>query len=121
MLVAEYASVGYMAKRIQMRKNRFLAIQKMAEQKKNEALHASNANINDASNNLDLGPGLPKQTVSLLQCITFSNTRLRTCSTFRYLCSKFELVSSVAQIFLVFFSSNRVLHNNPNHQSGECP
>ena len=103
MLVAEYASVGYMAKRIQMRKNRFLAIQKMAEQKKNEALHASNANINDASNNLDLGPGLPKQTVSLLQCITFSNTRLRTCSTFRYLCSKFELVSSVAQIFLVFF------------------
>jgi hypothetical protein len=55
-----------MAKRIQMRKNRFLAIQKMAEQKKNEALHASNANINDATN-LDLGPGLPKQTVSILQ------------------------------------------------------
>jgi len=51
--------VGYMAKRIQMRKNRFLAIQKMAEQKKNEALHASNANINDVTN-LDLGP---KQTV----------------------------------------------------------
>ena len=59
--VSEYASVGYMAKRIQMRKNRFLAIQKMAEQKKNEALHASNANINNDSNNLDLGP---KQTVS---------------------------------------------------------
>ena len=35
---AEYASVGYMAKRIQMRKNRFLALQKMAEQKKNEAM-----------------------------------------------------------------------------------
>jgi len=52
----EYASVGYMAKRIQMRKNRFLAIQKMAEQKKNEALHASNANINNDQNNLDLGP-----------------------------------------------------------------
>ena len=34
----EYASVGYMAKRIQMRKNRFLALQKMAEQKKNEAM-----------------------------------------------------------------------------------
>ena len=49
-----------MAKRIQMRKNRFLAIQKMAEQKKNEALHASNANINNDTN-LDLGP---KQTVS---------------------------------------------------------
>ena len=29
---SEYASVGYMAKRIQMRKNRFLALQKMAEQ-----------------------------------------------------------------------------------------
>jgi len=56
----EYASVGYMAKRIQMRKNRFLAIQKMAEQKKNEALHASNANINNDQNNLDLGP---KQTM----------------------------------------------------------
>ena len=27
-----------MAKRIQMRKNRFLALQKMAEQKKNEAM-----------------------------------------------------------------------------------
>lgn len=57
----EYASVGYMAKRIQMRKNRFLALQKMAEQKKNEALNASNAmNANDG------GPpdhhGMPKQT-----------------------------------------------------------
>ena len=91
-----------MAKRIQMRKNRFLAIQKMAEQKKNEALHASNANINDAGNNLDLGPGLPKQTVS--QCtLILQHTRLRTCSTFRYLCSKFELAGSVAQIFLGFF------------------
>lgn len=67
-LFVEYASVGYMAKRIQMRKNRFLAIQKMAEQKKNEALHASNANINDATN-LDLGPGIPKQTVSFFLVI----------------------------------------------------
>lgn len=30
----EYATVGYMAKRIQMRKNRFMAIQKLAEQTK---------------------------------------------------------------------------------------
>ncbi len=55
----EYASVGYMAKRIQMRKNRFLALQKMAEQKKNEALSAAAA-LGDG------GPdhhGLPKQTV----------------------------------------------------------
>uniref|UniRef100_A0AAR5Q1C1 Gamma-aminobutyric acid receptor subunit beta n=1 Tax=Dendroctonus ponderosae TaxID=77166 RepID=A0AAR5Q1C1_DENPD len=45
----EYATVGYMAKRIQMRKNRFLAIQKIAEQKKL---------------NVDGGPDdhLPKQT-----------------------------------------------------------
>ena len=59
----EYASVGYMAKRIQMRKNRFLALQKMAEQKKNEAMNATNAAMNDG------GPpdhhGIPKQTVSL--------------------------------------------------------
>lgn len=49
---AEYATVGYMAKRIQMRKNRFLAIQKIAEQKKL---------------NVDGGPDgdhAPKQTVS---------------------------------------------------------
>lgn len=61
-LVSEYASVGYMAKRIQMRKNRFLALQKMAEQKKNEAMNATNAALNDG------GPpdhhGIPKQTVS---------------------------------------------------------
>ncbi|XP_073974610.1 resistant to dieldrin isoform X8 [Rhodnius prolixus] len=50
----EYATVGYMAKRIQMRKNRFLAIQKLAEQK---------------SKSLDAHPGpgdadhAPKQTV----------------------------------------------------------
>jgi hypothetical protein len=62
---AEYASVGYMAKRIQMRKNRFLAIQKMAEQKKNEALHSSNANIHEATN-MELASNMPKQTVSFL-------------------------------------------------------
>ncbi len=59
----EYASVGYMAKRIQMRKNRFLAIQKMAEQKKNEAIHCSNANIHEAVAN---DQNQPKQTVSIL-------------------------------------------------------
>ncbi|XP_017842271.1 gamma-aminobutyric acid receptor subunit beta isoform X1 [Drosophila busckii] len=32
----EYATVGYMAKRIQMRKQRFMAIQKIAEQKKQQ-------------------------------------------------------------------------------------
>ena len=45
-----------MAKRIQMRKNRFLALQKMAEQKKNEAMNANNA-MNDG--------GIPKQTVNI--------------------------------------------------------
>ncbi len=36
MVLTEYATVGYMAKRIQMRKNRIQALQKMAEQKKKE-------------------------------------------------------------------------------------
>lgn len=57
-LISEYATVGYMAKRIQMRKNRFLAIQKIAEQKKL---------------NVDGGPDsdhAPKQTVSFrLSCL----------------------------------------------------
>ena len=66
-VISEYASVGYMAKRIQMRKNRFLALQKMAEQKKNEAMMAA-AN---AARQVEVGladggidhHGLPKQTV----------------------------------------------------------
>ena len=62
--------MGYMAKRIQMRKNRFLALQKMAEQKKNEALNAAtNVALNDGGPD---HPGMPKQTVStafgLLHC-----------------------------------------------------
>nr|AHW29556.1 GABA-gated chloride channel subunit transcript variant B [Cyrtorhinus lividipennis] len=50
----EYATVGYMAKRIQMRKNRFLAIQKLAEQKqKSLESHAGPGDSDHA----------PKQTV----------------------------------------------------------
>ncbi|XP_050074312.1 gamma-aminobutyric acid receptor subunit beta isoform X1 [Anopheles maculipalpis] len=37
----EYATVGYMAKRIQMRKQRFMAIQKIAEQKKQQQADAN--------------------------------------------------------------------------------
>jgi hypothetical protein len=37
---AEYATVGYMAKRIQMRKNRYLNMQKNNEAKKAEAFTA---------------------------------------------------------------------------------
>ena len=62
MIFSEYASVGYMAKRIQMRKNRFLALQKMAEQKKNEAMNATNAAMND--NGHQDHHGIPKQNVS---------------------------------------------------------
>ncbi|XP_049294697.1 gamma-aminobutyric acid receptor subunit beta isoform X5 [Anopheles funestus] len=40
-LTTEYATVGYMAKRIQMRKQRFMAIQKIAEQKKQQAADAN--------------------------------------------------------------------------------
>ena len=58
LMIPEYASVGYMAKRIQMRKNRFLALQKMAEQKKNEALNNANAAMNE---NEEYNT-LPKQT-----------------------------------------------------------
>ena len=65
-MLTEYASVGYMAKRIQMRKNRFLALQKMAEQKKNEALamgNTANAAMGDGHGPPD-HHGMPKQTVS---------------------------------------------------------
>ena len=110
--VAEYASVGYMAKRIQMRKNRFLAIQKMAEQKKNEALHASNANINDASNNLDLGPGLPKQTVSPF-LLSFKHLDSGLLSVDTFAAVNLNLPARCA-IFFLIFPSNCVLHN-PNH------
>ena len=57
-LFTEYASVGYMAKRIQMRKNRFLALQKMAEQKKKEIMNAATN-----ANNVGHDQGLPKQSV----------------------------------------------------------
>ncbi len=52
-----------MAKRIQMRKNRFLALQKMAEQKKNEALNAA-SNVAHNDGGPPDHPGMPKQTVS---------------------------------------------------------
>ena len=62
MIFSEYASVGYMSKKIQMQKNRILALQKMAAQKKTEAMNATNAAMNDN------GPpdlhGMPKQNVS---------------------------------------------------------
>ena len=67
-----------MAKRIQMRKNRFLALQKMAEQKKNEAMmaaaaaaaaqaaaaaaHANSVAIPNDAGSVDQH-GFPKQTV----------------------------------------------------------
>ena len=63
MIFSEYASVGYMSKKIQMQKNRILALRKMAEQKKlNEAMNATNTAMNDN------GPpdhhGIAKQNVS---------------------------------------------------------
>lgn len=51
-----------------MRKNRFLALQKMAEQKKNEAMNPGGPSLNDG------GPpdhnGIPKQTVGLVALAT---------------------------------------------------
>ena len=58
--------MGYMAKRIQMRKNRFLALQKMAEQKKSEMAAAAQAAAAAINANNDVGQdmhGIPKQTV----------------------------------------------------------
>jgi hypothetical protein len=50
-----------------MRKNRFLALQKMAEQKKSEMVAAQAAAAAAMTSNNDLGPpdmhGMPKQTV----------------------------------------------------------
>ena len=59
-----------MAKKIQMRKNRFLAIQKKAEEKKKETMNATNAAMNDN------GPpdqhGIPKKTVSFYKKYPYS-------------------------------------------------
>ncbi|XP_065361649.1 gamma-aminobutyric acid receptor subunit beta isoform X4 [Calliphora vicina] len=74
----EYATVGYMAKRIQMRKQRFMTIQKMAEQKKQQQLDGvqqpPNPNPNTGVDHGGHGhghghhshghPHVPKQTVS---------------------------------------------------------
>nr|XP_036670910.1 gamma-aminobutyric acid receptor subunit beta isoform X8 [Drosophila suzukii] len=59
----EYATVGYMAKRIQMRKQRFMAIQKIAEQKKQQLDGANqqqanpNPNANVGVGGVGVGPG----------------------------------------------------------------
>ena len=43
LLISEYATVGYMAKRIQMRKNRYQNLQKAADAKKAEVAAAAAA------------------------------------------------------------------------------
>ena len=48
----------------------------MAEQKKSEALSASTSNMNDTTN-LDLGPGVPKQTVSYIKLATTSHLQIK--------------------------------------------
>lgn len=56
----EYAAVGYMAKRIQMRKSRFMAIQKIAEQKSKANMEAQHGPAGPPG---DLDHAGPKQTV----------------------------------------------------------
>lgn len=63
MVFAEYATVGYLAKRIQMRMNRFLALQKIVEQKNTEQKKFVNGGPD--------GGQAPKQAVS---CITLMET-----------------------------------------------
>lgn len=65
---SEYATVGYMAKRIQMRKSRILAMRKIAEDKKKEALDPGQPS---APNESDIVT-LPKQTVSLVLSLSRS-------------------------------------------------
>lgn len=72
----EYATVGYMAKRIQMRKQRFMAIQKIAQEKKLQVDGGQNQNIGSSGAGGDHGhshsghghshshPHGPKQAVS---------------------------------------------------------
>ncbi|XP_063590496.1 gamma-aminobutyric acid receptor subunit beta-like [Penaeus indicus] len=55
----EYAAVGYMGKRIQMRKNRILAIQKLAEQRKTAAHDHSHTSQDHTEHP-------PKQTVTVV-------------------------------------------------------
>lgn len=57
LIFAEYAAVGYLGKRIQMRKSRILQLQKMIEQRKAQHLELSQ----DGTDPPDHGP---KQTVS---------------------------------------------------------
>lgn len=56
---SEYAAVGYLGKRIQMRKSRIMQLQKMIEQRKAQHLELSHEPP-DAANHA------PKQTVSSL-------------------------------------------------------
>ncbi len=64
LIVSEYASVGYIAKRIQMRKNRFLAMQKVAAEKKSEANSVESHPPAMPPQPTDHN-GIPKQTVSV--------------------------------------------------------
>ena len=63
MIFSEYASVGYMSKKIQMQKNRILALRKIAEQKREKAMNDTNAAMNDNGQNQH-DHGIPKQNVS---------------------------------------------------------
>ena len=51
-----------MSKKIQMQKNRILALRKIAEQKRTDAMNATNAAMNDNGNQDH--HGIPKQNVS---------------------------------------------------------
>lgn len=65
----EYATVGYMAKRILMRKNRIQALENLKKEKKKEAMEAGQSK---GSCEGDIAT-LPKQTVSIVQLIEIKN------------------------------------------------
>lgn len=75
----EYATVGYMAKRLQMRKSRIMAMQKLAEQKKSTLeghSHPRGSHAHSHSHSTLPGPPMdpdhiPKQTVSNVKFLDF--------------------------------------------------
>lgn len=69
----EYATVGYMAKRIQMRKNRFLAIQKIAEKNSKQGLDGPHPPGVPGDHSTDH----PKQTVSMASTLRHNS---KTCA-----------------------------------------
>ena len=83
MFCTEYATVGYMAKRLQMRKNRVLALQKLVEQRKPTMAEYSRASTmysrpSFCGSQYDC-EHTPKQTVSIFITSIYTYTNIIIC------------------------------------------